>query len=255
MLPNVAFPLHDPDGSFLPYLEAIELPLKRIFHAAFIGVTPETVRNNPEVVERLGQDRFVRLVPVPSSGVGDQFLYLYRQAASLSHPQQVIHLCFVDRLAFILHSRFAEIFAADLASLEPEDTPMLFCRSAEAWGTHPRNYYEIEHFATRMGIYLFGKALDFTWCHLAIQASLLEWVAPQVKNHDLSVLAEIVLVLRERLKTRDVDWLAWEDPYLLEREAAELKAEREKSPGEVRKRLGYVLPTLEALRKYSGGDA
>ena len=72
-------------------------------------------------------------------------------------------------------------------------------------------------------------------------------ILPRIKNRDLSMVAEIVLLLRDAIKTEDVDWLAWEDPFILERDALELKAERESSSAEIKRRLGYVLPMLQIL--------
>ncbi len=46
-----------------------------------------------------------------------------------------------------------------------------------------------------------------------------------------------------------MDWLAWEDPFIFERDAAELKDERENSLDETNKRLKYVLPMLETLTR------
>jgi hypothetical protein len=48
-----------------------------------------------------------------------------------------------------------------------------------------------------------------------------------------------------------VDWLAWEDPFLLGRDPAEMKAEREQSTDEYEKRLSYCLPMVEALVQFS----
>ena len=46
---------------------------------------------------------------------------------------------------------------------------------------------------------------------------------PLVKNPDLSMVAEMIFYLQDHIQTRDVDWLAWEDPFILSRDAAELK--------------------------------
>jgi hypothetical protein len=48
-----------------------------------------------------------------------------------------------------------------------------------------------------------------------------------------------------------VDWLVWEDPFILNRDAAELKQEREQSLAETNKRIKYVLPMLETLTRLS----
>ncbi len=128
---------------------------------------------------------------------------------------------------------------------------MLFTRSDTAWMSHPQNYYAIEQFATQAGQYLFGKSLDFAWCHLAVQASQLAEIMPGVTTQDLSLLAEMVLYLEEAIKVKAVDWLAWEDPFLLIRDALVLKSERENSEVETQKRLAYIIPTLQALLRYS----
>jgi len=70
---------------------------------------------------------------------------------------------------------------------------------------------------------------------------------PAIKNADISMLAEMTLLLREKLVSKDVDWLAWEDPFLLACDAAWLKIERENSPQETQKRLAYIVPTLQLL--------
>ena len=127
------------------------------------------------------------------------------------------------------------------------DTPLIFQRTAAAWQTHPANYHEIESFATRIGELLFGRTLDFGWCHLAIGAERLAGLLPRLHARDLSMVGEMVVLLRHEIKTRDVDWLAWEDPLVLGADPAQLKREREASPQEVRKRLSYVLPTIQRL--------
>jgi hypothetical protein len=48
-----------------------------------------------------------------------------------------------------------------------------------------------------------------------------------------------------------VDWLAWEDPFILACDPTELKRERENSLSETKKRLNYVLPMLDTLTRLS----
>lgn len=57
-----------------------------------------------------------------------------------------------------------------MQAVKAEAVPLLFQRSELAWHTHPRNYREIEHIATRVGELVLKRTLDLTWCHLAIQA-------------------------------------------------------------------------------------
>ena len=65
------------------------------------------------------------------------------------------------------------------------------------------------------------------------------------------MVAEMIFYMQDEIKTRDVDWLAWEDPFLLSRDSAELKHERENSLDETNKRLRYVLPMIETLTRLS----
>ena len=57
--------------------------------------------------------------------------------------------------------------------------------------------------------------------------------------------------MQSEVNARAVDWLAWEDPFIFERDAKELKLERENSLAETNKRLNYVLPMLETLTRLS----
>jgi hypothetical protein len=105
-----------------------------------------------------------------------------------------------------------------------------------------------------VGEFLFGKSLDFTWCHLATRADRLLELIPEVNNRDISIVAELVLAVRDEVRTRDVDWLSWEDPFILSKEPQALKEEREESIGETHKRLGYVIPMLQLLVAASKDD-
>jgi hypothetical protein len=250
----IVFPLHDPEGITFPHLNVILPDLKSIFSIAYVGITPITQARWPEQVQALADDRFFTLFPLPPGApVGDQFLHLYRQTTLAAHPDQVLHLCFSDRLAFILQSRHRHPFSADVAAIRNEDTPVIFSRSPTAWASHPRNYFEIEQFATTVGELLFGKRLDFAWCHLAISASQLKEAVAQINNHDLSVLAEMTLAIRDSVQMQEVDWLEWEDPFLLNCVGQALKLEREGSAQETEKRLAYIIPTVQTLVRYAQG--
>ena len=248
MQPVIVFPLHDPEGVTFSHLEVNTPGLKEVFSGACVGITPVTYERRQEGISHLEKDDFFTLFHLPPGGlVGDQFLYLYRQAANVYQPEQVLHLCFIDRLAFILQSSYQRQFIEDVRAIQSGDTPFIFSRSEKAWATHPRNYYEIERMVTTASQLLFKKELDFAWCHLVVQAGQLQRVLPSVRNHDLSMVAELVLGLKDEVKTKEVDWLAWEDPFIYSRDLQELKEEREHSQEEIRKRLSYVIPMLQLL--------
>jgi len=246
--PILVTPLHDPDGMVFPHLFAVEPQLKAVFGQVMVGITLPTRTAQVEAVARLVADSFYRVTfREPGMGVGEQFHALYSHAAAVYDADQVLHLCFLDRVAFALQDGYRQAFLADVQSVDASSTPLMFHRSAAAWSTHPQNYYDIEQMATRVGELLFGKTLDFAWCHLVIRAGLLREIMPAVKNADISMLAEMTLLLRDNLVSKDVDWLAWEDPFLFGRDAAQFKLEREHSPQETQKRLAYIAPTLQAI--------
>jgi len=252
MRPALVFPFRDPDGGLFPLLQTVLPDLKVHFERAFLTV-PEGMREEqPENMRLLVEDDFFALFSIPAEApIGDHFAFLYRQAAWAAPPEQILHLCFLDRLSFALCTRHRDGFLADVDALTGENLPLIFHRSDSAWATHPRNYFELESFVTRVGQTLLGKTLDYAWCHFAIQAWQLREIMPKIKRYDLSMVAELILHVQEGVKTREVDWLAWEDPFILGRDAGELKRERESSLEETRKRLSYVLPMVELLTRFS----
>lgn len=249
MRPVIVMPMHDPNGLLFPQLKTITPALKELFERAFISVNSAANQTQCESLEQLKTDKFFEiLVHQDNVTAGDDFLALYEYAAHSCSAQQLLHLCFIDRVAYALQSEYREQFRADIQSVQIEHTPLIFQRSVQAWETHPRNYQELEQMVSKVGGLLFGKTIDFAWCHLVVQAHQLLQILPHIKSRDLSMVAELLLPLKDAVKTKDVDWLAWEDPFILSRDALQLKMEREQSVAETCKRLSYVIPMLELLR-------
>lgn len=249
--PALAFPYNDPDGTMLPHLQSILPDLKNHFDHAYISPPPSTL-------ERLKQknliltDDFFTVIPVDADkDVGERFAFVYQRAAETAHPDQPIHLCYPDRMTFALEGKHKDTFLADVDSLTLDDLPLIFQRSQAAWDTHPQNYRELEGIVTKVGKNLFGKELDYAWCHLVVQAKQLREIVPLTTRPDISMVAEMIYYMQEDIKTREVDWLAWEDPFIFNRDAEELKREREQSLDETNKRLKYVLPMIEMLTRFS----
>jgi len=241
-------PLHDPDGQLFPHLEKSVPQLERLFGETIIRVTTPTVQAQAEWVNWLERQSFFYTIHNGSSNaVGEQFCELYAAAASRYAPDHILHLCFPDRVAYALQNEVREQFVADVQATSLADLPLLYQRTKKAWETHPTNYRVIESLATQIGELLFKRSLDLTWCHMAMRTQQLQQVLPHIVHSDLSVLAEIVVHYADQITTMDVDWLAWEDPFITGREAASLKYERENSLGETRKRLSYVIPTIRLL--------
>jgi hypothetical protein len=249
--PAIVIPLPDPKGVFLPHLQHITPILKTVFDRAILNLPPSTRQAQTDAVHVLESDPFFTCVEYPESPIGDHFRALYGFAAHACPPDQVLHLCFIDRLAFALETGYRQAFIEAIQSVTGADTPLIYQRSATAWDTHPRNYCEIEGMVTRAGEWLFHKSLDFAWCHLAVQAGQLVEVLGRTRQPDLSMVAEMVLAMIDSIHTREVDWLAWEDPYILGRELQALKTERESSLSETHKRLAYVLPMIQLLLQAS----
>jgi len=240
--------MNDATGVLFPHLEAITPLLKQCFAQTFVSVPLPTQRALPDYMIWLEADDFFEVILHENEvTIGDDFLILYAHAAAVSDPGQLLPLCFIDRVAYALQSEHRRAFMADVRAVKPEQTPLIFLRSESAWQTHPRNYREIEQMATTAGEWLFGKSLDFAWCHLAIQAGRLGELLPTIKRRDLSFFAEIVLVIRDEVVTKAVDWLAWEDPFIASTDARILKGAREVDIEETAKRLAYVIPMLQLL--------
>ena len=251
MQPALVFPFNDPDGRMFQHLQSILPDLKQHFEHAYLCPPLSTLK----WVEHIWQwqaDDFFTIFPLDVElRIGEHFAYLYQRAAHTAHPDQILHLCFLDRLAFALEGSYRDLFLVDIDSLSASDVPLIFQRSQLAWETHPKNYRDIEGIVTTVGLSLFGRELDYAWCHIVVRAGKLREIMPLVKNPDLSMVAEMIFYLQDEIRTRDVDWLAWEDPFILSRHAAELKCERESSLEETQKRLSYVLPMIETLTKLS----
>lgn len=251
MKPALVFPFHDPDGTMFHHLQTILPDLKDHFERAYICPPLSTQRQNDRM-QQLQADPFFIIFPADRQmNIGEHFAYLYQRAADAAPPEQLLHLCYVDRLAFALEGEYRNTFLNDVGSLSENDVPLIFQRSPKAWETHPQNYRELEGMVTTVGRNLFGKDLDYAWCHLVVRAGQLREIMPHVQNLNLSMVAEMIFYLQEDIKTRDVDWLAWEDPFVLSRDLIELKQERENSIEEARKRLSYVLPMIDTLTKLS----
>jgi hypothetical protein len=250
MRPVAVIPMNDPEGMMFPHLETITPLLKGLFARLFVSVPLPTQQALPHYMDWLKADDFFHVIYHQNLiAIGDDFLTLYAQAALVCDPDQLLHLCFIDRLAYALQSEHRADFMADILAIKPAQTPLIWQRSERAWQTHPRNYRDIEQMATKAGEWLFGKSLDFAWCHLVIPARRLREVVPIVKNRDLSFFAEIILAIRKEVVTRDVDWLSWEDPFVNSWDGQALKTARENSIAESRKRLAYVIPTLRLLER------
>ncbi len=245
---SLVFPFHDPNNIEIKFLKQALSELKNNFDNAFISITPPTVTSNPKAVRFLQQDNFfVVNLNSKDSFIGDHFKNAYLNAVKNSNPDQILHLCTSDRLAYILLTDHKKAFLADTLRINKNDTPLLFLRSQKAWTTYPQNYYAAESMVTEMGKILFGKELDFTWCHLALSTQQLNRILPSLVARDLVITSQLILSLKEIIHTKKVDWLSWEDPFIFGKDPKQYKIKKEADPKELEKRMGYVLPEIKYL--------
>lgn len=250
MRPALVLPMNDPAGILFPLLHVVTPTLKTIFGTAYVSIPHGTRARQPALVTGLADDPFFqRLEYTEEVPVGVDFQALYEFAAGHAPPEQLLHLCFIDRVAFALQTSHRAQFIEDISGLRATDAPLIFARSAAAWATHPRNYRQLEAMVSTTGNLLFGRDLDFCWCHVVVAAGHLRQIAPLLKQPDLRIFAALILAMIDRVQMRQVDWLAWEDPFVLGRPAAALRNEREASHAETLKRLGYVAPILQLFHE------
>ncbi len=246
MPPIIAFPLHDKNGRIISLLEKAIPDLKLLFSKCVVGFSPATFELQQEYIEALAKDSFFEIVSNPKdSQIGDHFVSVYKRGAEIVSNNEIIHLTSADRLLFVLLGEHKEEFVADIKESVNFKNPVLYMRSKKAWASHPLKYYAAESALTKVGEILFEKTLDFAWCHLAAPAGDLVEIMPTVKQKDLTILSEMILRLKDKIQTKNVDWLSWEDPFILDIDLEELKNKVEKD--DVGKRLSYVVPMLEFL--------
>ena len=188
----------------LPHIQTILPDLKNHFDHAYVGAPPLSIKllqqNN-----LIHADSFFTVFPIAEDKlIGEAFAHLYQRAAETAPPDQPLHLCYPDRLAFALEGEYRESFLADVDSLTEDDLPLIFQRSQIAWDTHPQNYRELEGIVTTVGKNLFGKELEYGWCHIVVRAGQLREILPLVKNPDLSMVAEMIYYMQDDIKTRAV---------------------------------------------------
>src|SRR6266540_2787266 len=144
MKPAIAFPFNDPDETMFHHLQIILPDLKEHFDRAYIA-PPLSTLQQIEYIEKLQSDDFFAIFPVDREmQIGEHFAYLYQRAAEAANPEQIVHLCYLDRMAFALEGEYRISFLADIDSLTVNDVPLIFQRSQLAWDTHPQNYRELE---------------------------------------------------------------------------------------------------------------
>jgi hypothetical protein len=244
----VILPLHDPSGRLFELLWHCLPELKAMHIQAFVSLSPDTKKLQTENINKLLDDPFFMCVNnAPGTQCGDHFLAGYKLAVNNVSPHIMLHSCDLDKIAHTLSSPHHDTYIADVQWANRQQAPVLFQRTEAAWQTFPEHYRIIEHYAIDTGKLLFNKYYDFACSHFAMPAKTLQNVIPGIKGHGFDILLEIILAVREQLITKDVDWLEWEDPFVLQVDAETLRKQRDNDPQEYKKRLVYIIPFLQIL--------
>src|SRR5689334_12527919 len=104
MRPVIATPMNDPKGLLFPHLEAITPHLKELFEVAYVSIPTATRSAQPHYCQQIDADSFFRVYNLPQDAttIAENFLPLYAFAVSSCPPDQIVHLCFIDRMAYAL---------------------------------------------------------------------------------------------------------------------------------------------------------
>ena len=244
----VILPLHDTTGRLFELLWQYLPELKVMHSRAFVSLSPDTKKIQAKNIQKLQADPFfMKVNNIPGTFCGDHFLAGYALAVNHVSPHTMLHSCDLDKIAHTFSSPHHNTYIADVQWANRQQAPVLFQRTEAAWQTFPEHYRIIEHYAIDTGKLLFNKYYDFACSHFAMPAKTLQNVIPGIKGHDFDILLEIILAVREQLITKDVDWLEWEDPFVLQVDAEILRKQRDNDPQEYKKRLTYIIPFLEIL--------
>ena len=85
-----------------PHLQVILPHLKGHFERAYI-CPPLSTQKHVDHMQQLQADDFFTIFPADRNmQIGEHFAYLYQRAAEAAPPEQIVHLCYLDRLAFAL---------------------------------------------------------------------------------------------------------------------------------------------------------
>jgi hypothetical protein len=243
----LTFPYHDPGGMYNDLLRKNIPFLEKFFDVICISVTPQTVSQNPELLEYLANHTKIQLNK-EESNIGDHFRNALKIAID-NKQNDSIFFGFIDRVIFDLETQWKKKFLNDLAKHKNEQF-LLFERSEAAWGTHPNNYREIEQMVSRCFKFLSGMDIELNPCGLILSQESAKKILNESQSQLWDVWGEWILIaLKNKLgvKTKKVDWLSWEDPFWEKKEPNKFKVERENSKEETIKRIKSNLPFFSLI--------
>lgn len=238
--PVFAFPHHDPTGKFNGiFLE--QLPeLKKIFSDICISATSITMRDNAAFIEKAREAGCEVFGNAEGSFPGDHFRNALRIAIEKHGSSENIFFGNIDRVLFQLVSEHKPAFVTEIAEAS-FDGFLVYERTAAVWDAYPRAYKEMEKHVTRIGALIFGGEIEYNLCAAMMTGEIAEYLVANSRESFYNVSGEWILLYRSIKgylpEGKKVDWLAWEDPYWENTDAATLKAERENDKNETLNRI------------------
>lgn len=242
-----AFPYHDPKGIYNDlFIRSISL-IKKTFKTICVSVTEPTILNNAKMLAILEKEGFHIFKNTKDSNIGDHYRNALKTAANLSRDNK-IYFGFIDRTLFALNTNFCSEFLKNIN--ENFSEMVLLERSKKAWETHPKNYREIEQITNRLASYVIGKEVELGTCGFLIRSNVAKKILEESFAESYSAAAEWILLaylFKISPIIKKTDWLSWEDPFIENVDAKELKIQRENQKGENQKRLGMNIPFINLL--------
>jgi hypothetical protein len=235
----LAFSYYDPEARLSAAFERQLDALQSTFDRVCVSVVPPTGQGNDRLL-RLLQHRGCPLCRVdPGTTIADHARAALRLAVEGADRSQHVFFGFLDRILFALETGWHDSFVRDVHTCQ-EAPCLVFERSPSAWSTHPANYREIEQMASRTCELLCGQPVDLMPCALVLSLPLARAVLAQSLSLYYEVWGEWILLAASSgapIRTRQVDWLAWEDPHWEGVPADALKRQREDDPQETIRRI------------------
>ncbi len=247
ILPILAFPYHDPDGKYNDLFKKTLPELKQIFSKIYISATPMTISKNKAFVSILEKSGCIVYKNNKNANIGDHYRNALRIASNSKNCNKIF-FGFIDRILFILNTGLKNQFIKDITKDSGNLT--LYERTEKAWKTYPKNYKKIEQMVNKLGKILFGREIELATCGFIISSDLAKNVLNKSVSNYYDICTEWILLAHLysiKIKTKKVDWLAWEDPFIEDVNSDKLKILWENDQEKNKKRIEMNTPFINIL--------
>lgn len=245
--PILTFPYHDPNGKCNKLFKKTLSKIKNIFPEIYISATPMTISKNKAFVSILEKSGCIVYKNNKNTGIGDHYRNALRLASN-SKNYNKIFFGFIDRILFILNTNLKNQFIKDITKDSGNLT--LYERTDKAWRTYPKTYKKIEQTVNMLSKILFDKEIELATCGFIISSDLAKNVLNKSVSNYYDVCTEWILLAHLygiKIKTKKVNWLAWEDPFIEGVNSDKLKMLWENNQEENKKRIEMNIPFINIL--------